>query len=131
MTPENARVALKRMLANGPLTGLPVKPADLDVLLALAALRFEPGREYREREVNDLLREWLRTLCAPFGVDHVTLRRCLVDARILHRDRQGSTYQVDPARIDRALADIDPVQLLAEVRDERAARKRAHQRPAP
>jgi hypothetical protein len=131
MTHDQAQAALKRMLANGPLTGLPVKPADVDVLLALAALRFAPGREYREREVNDLLRDWLRTFCAPFGIDHVTFRRCLVDARILLRDRHGSAYQVAPAKIDRALASLDPARLLADVRDKRAARKRAHQRPAP
>jgi len=126
MTAGQPRVALKRMLANGPLTGLPVRPGDLELLLALAALRFEQGRDYREREVNDVLRDWLSTFCAPFGVDHVTFRRCMVDARFLHRDRSGSAYRVDPAKVDRAHGGIDPAQLLAEIKDERAARKRAH-----
>ena len=114
------------MLANGPLTGLPVRRGDFGLLLGLAALRFEAGRCYSENEVNDVLRDWLSTFCAPHGIDHVTLRRCLVDAAILHRDRAGSAYGVDAARIDRAHADVDPAQLLAEVCDERAERKRAY-----
>jgi hypothetical protein len=126
MTADQTRAALKRMLANGPLTGLPVRPSDLELLLALAALRFEQGREYREREVNDVLRDWLSTFCAPFGIDHVTFRRCLVDARILHRDPAGSIYRIDPAKIDPGHAGVDLVQLLADIQDERAERKRVH-----
>lgn len=126
MTADKATVALKRMLANGPLTGLPVRQSDLELLLALAAPRFEKGREYREREVNDVLRDWLSTFSAPHGIDHVTFRRCMVDARILHRDPAGSTYRVDPAKIDPGHAGVDLAQLLADVKDERAERKRVH-----
>jgi hypothetical protein len=126
MTAGQTRVALKRLLANGPLTGLPVRRSDLELLLALAAPRFDAGRTYSENEVNDLLRDWLATFCAPYGTDHVTFRRCLVDAGILQRDRAGSTYRIDPARIDPAHASIDLAHLLEEVAADRAARKRAH-----
>ena len=114
------------MLANGPLTGLPMRRADLELLLELAARRFEARRTYTEREVNDPLRDWLATFCAPYGIDHVTLRRCMVDAQILRRDRAGSTYRIDPLRIYAEHADVDLAQLLAEIAADRAARKRAH-----
>ena len=126
MTPEKTRLALKRLLANGPLTGLPVRRGDLDLLLDLAAPRFDAGRVYSEGEVNDVLRDWLATFCAPFGIDHVTLRRCMVDAGILQRDRSGSKYAIVPARIDPEHAGVDLAWLLAEVASDRAARKRAH-----
>lgn len=96
---ESILGALRRMLANGPMTGLPRRPSDQEVLLALAALRFEAGRPYRESEVNEALREWLGGFFAPYGIDHVTMRRMLVDRRFLARDRAGSTYAADAERI--------------------------------
>jgi hypothetical protein len=131
MKPDKTRLALRRMLANGPLTGLPVRRGDLELLLALAAPRFEAGRTYAEGEVNDVLRGWLATFCAPFGIDHVTFRRCMVDAGILQRDRAGSVYRIDPARIEPGYASVDLAELLAEVAADRAARKRAHAAGAP
>jgi hypothetical protein len=118
------------MLANGPLTGWPRRPADQDLLVELAAERFEPGREYREPEVNDTIRAWLETFCAPYGIDHVTMRRMLVDARLLTREKNGASYRSNPAGGRRAEA-IDPAQVLAQIGDERAARKRGHAGSSP
>ena len=115
--------ALKRLLANGPLTGYPTRRADQKLLLRLASGRFETGRAYSEREVNGILETWLATFCAPYGIDHVSMRRYLVDARLLARDTAGSTYRrAAPAQE----VDADPAQVLAEIRRERAARKRQH-----
>jgi len=79
--------------------------------------RFEPRREYREAEVNDLLREWLSTFVAPFGFDHVTLRRRLVDTGLLLRDAAGSAYWT-LRRVPGM--DLDPARVLAQIREERA-----------
>ena len=114
---------LKRMLANGPLTAYPTRQEDEQLLLLLAAQRFEPRREYRESEVNDLLRAWLSIFVAPFGFDHVTLRRRLVDTGLLLRDAAGSAYWT--LRRVPGL-DIDPAAVLDEIRRERAERKRRH-----
>ncbi|MBD0844035.1 DUF2087 domain-containing protein [Streptomyces sp. TRM68416] len=52
------------------------------VLRHIAEQSFEPGVEYPERAVDDRLRAW----CEEDGeVDHVTLRRYLVDLHHLHR----------------------------------------------
>ena len=97
--------------------------ADQNLLLRLAAGRFAAKRSYTEAEVNEILRGWLATFCAPYGIDHVSMRRYLVDARLLARDTAGSTYRrAAPAQE----ADADPAQVLAEIRRERAARKRQH-----
>jgi hypothetical protein len=115
--------ALKRMLAHGPLTAYPTRRSDQELLLRLAAARFERGRAYTEAEVNDILAAWLDTFCAPYGIDHVSMRRYLVDARLLARDTAGSTYRLAaPA----AAADAEPAQVLAQLQRERALRKRTH-----
>ena len=126
MRAETTHQALRRLLANGPLTALPVRSADEQLLLRMAARRFQAQKKYREAEVNALLRAWLQTLSAPFGIDHVTLRRRLVDTRLLMRETSGSSYWVDASRLDDAALDIEPARVLAEIRDERAARKRQH-----
>jgi hypothetical protein len=115
--------ALKRLLANGPLTGFPTRRTDQDLLLRLAAARFDQERPYTEAEVNEILTTWLATFCAPYGIDHVSMRRYLVDARLLVRDTAGSSYRV-AARASQEQA--DPAQVLAEMQRARAARKRAH-----
>ena len=65
---ETIEQALRRLLANGPLTAFPTRPEDEQLLLLLAARRFEPRREYREAEVNERLREWLRGADLPVRV---------------------------------------------------------------
>jgi len=118
---ETMEQVLRRLLANGPLTAFPTRPEDEQLLLLLAAGRFEPRREYREAEVNERLREWLATFVAPFGFDHVTLRRRLVDTGLLMRDAAGSSYWT-LRRVPGM--DIDPAKVLAAIREERAERKR-------
>ena len=63
--------------AEGRLTSLPKREAYRLAALALLAERFDPRREYAEREVNELL--------AGDAPDHATLRRLLVDHGLLER----------------------------------------------
>lgn len=58
---------------------MPVQPAKLLVVLGWLAGRFEPGRAYAEREVNELL---LR-----HHDDYAWLRRALVDHGLMTRAR--------------------------------------------
>ena len=118
--------ALKRMLSNGPLAAVPKRPSDQHLLVTMAAAQLEPGREYGEGEVNDKLVAWLETFCDPYGLDHVTLRRMLVDSRLLSRTASGSSYRLNPERLSEieAVAAADPREVLEEIRAERASRKR-------
>jgi len=55
------------------------------------AAQFEPGREYHEREVNELLLDW-----HTFG-DWALLRRVLYDWRYVDRESDGSRYWLRPS----------------------------------
>jgi hypothetical protein len=123
---DKSHRALKRLLANGPLTAVPKRPDDQALLLQLAASRFEPERVYRESEVNEELKRWLQTFCAPSGIDHVTIRRLLVDSRLLTRDKPGSIYRVNRERIQKLEPGgaMNPAQVLAQIQIDREARKR-------
>jgi len=125
---EPARRILERLLANGPLTALPKRPGDQHLVALLAATRFEPGEIYLEAEVNARLVAWLETISVPYGIDHVTMRRLLVDSRLLTRTKSGSSYHLDAAsaaEID-AVRTLDPAELLATIAGERDRRKRQH-----
>ncbi|MET8359112.1 DUF2087 domain-containing protein [Micromonospora sp. NPDC005171] len=74
---------LRTFLRAGVLVGLPAQPSRRRVLLAHIAERsFELGTRYPERAVDDALKPW----CAAGGSDHVTLRRHLIDERLLTRE---------------------------------------------
>lgn len=123
---EETLLSLKRLLANGPLTAVPKRPSDQQLLVTLASAQFEAQRSYREPEVNETLVTWIATFCEPHGIDHVTLRRLLVDSRLLTRSPSGSNYRVNPERLAEveAVATIAPAEVLSEIRSERESRKR-------
>jgi hypothetical protein len=65
-----------------------VIPARRDVRLLLldqVAQAFEPGRRYREPDVNEILK--------PLYHDHATLRRYLVDEQLLSRTPDGTYWR--------------------------------------
>jgi hypothetical protein len=81
---------VRALFRRGRLVEIPRAPDLRLALLRHLAERFEPGRRYREPEVNALLRE--------AHDDHAALRRSLVDAGLLGRDDDGATYwRVDDA----------------------------------
>lgn len=111
---------------------LPKKAVDFNLLLYSATLGIEPGRTYSEAEVSDELERWILLFGRNFGLDHVTLRRFLIDGKYLRRDPAGTAYQLDPAgprfTFDPAIRSVDLEALLAEARRERELRKQDHLR---
>lgn len=71
---------------NGPLSSFPKKEKRKIVILRQLAQRFDPEREYNEKEVNAILK-------AAFS-DYVTLRRYLIAYGFLDRVADGSRYWV-------------------------------------
>jgi hypothetical protein len=67
-------------------------PPALHCVLASAAVRFEGGTRWTEREVNERLRDWLAHEGSMLATDHVELRRVLVDVGLLARDGFGHSY---------------------------------------
>lgn len=68
---------LRSFVKDGRVAAMPVKAGKRAVILELAAERFEKGRVYSEREVNEIL-------LGLYG-DYCTLRRELVDAGLMTR----------------------------------------------
>lgn len=100
MDDRRAAVVLRTFVPDGRLLRLPARRARRRVVLEYLAQSFEPGLRFPEGEVNAVLRAW----CATGEVDHVTIRRYLVDEGLLSREngmywRSGGWIDVlgDPA----------------------------------
>jgi len=108
--------------------------ADFNLMLAVASRAFATGRSYAEGEVNDVLRDWLAHEGSMLAVDHVELRRWLVDCRVLARDDYGHAYALgapsaDIAALAAALsgADLRAHGDAARLRDAQAREERKRQ----
>ncbi|WP_433271943.1 DUF2087 domain-containing protein [Actinosynnema sp. CS-041913] len=75
------RVPEDPFLRDGRLVRLPAQRGRRRAVLEQVCTAFEPGRRYPEREVVEVLRAW----CDGGEVDHVTVRRYLVDEGLLDR----------------------------------------------
>ncbi|WP_038019553.1 DUF2087 domain-containing protein [Synechococcus sp. PCC 7335] len=125
---DQVKKMLSRLLNGGLLNRLPKKFSDTELLMASAASSFSAKQQYSEQEVNDHLVNWLRGFTDPTGLDHVTVRRCLIDLKFLLRNPSGSSYWTNEAKISSVLAlearSIHPRDVLSEIQREREARKR-------
>ena len=79
---------------NSGMTGLPRRSRDRHILLKSVVLTLSTAKEYTERDVNERLQIWLADIGRSIHLDHVSLRRWLVDEGYLERDSRGSTYRV-------------------------------------
>lgn len=84
---DTALKALRQFDAVGRLTRWPIKYSVQRLMLWGLWMRFEGRRRYTEREVNEVLNAWHL-----YG-DHCTLRRELVDMRLLERKSDCSEYR--------------------------------------
>ena len=99
-----------RLLNGGLIDSFPRKFSDTELLMALAASSFNAEQLYSEKEVNNHLVSWLEGFTSPFNIDHVTVRRYLVDLRFLGRDSSGAAYWID--RVSHAMAILTTVSTL-------------------
>jgi len=111
--------------------GLPTKQQDRHILLASAVLGLEAGRKYSERQLNDELRTWSTRFGNAVCLDHVTLRRFLVDEGYLARDAAGSAYVSKkeglPCTFDPTIWSLDLQALIDDARKDREERKKLRQ----
>ena len=127
---------IERLEALAPRQGLSLggmhsaSPADFALMLAAAAQIFTPATVYTEREVNGRLRAMLAGVGLMLAVDHVELRRWLVDTGVLTRDGFGRAYTPGVPSPAIAVAiealaghDLDAIARTARERD--AARREA------
>ena len=88
----HAAKALTQFDEHGRLSRWPYKFSVQRLAMWGLWLRFESGRTYTEREVNDILKAW-----TTYG-DHVTPRRELVNMQLLGRKPDCSAYWKEPQR---------------------------------
>jgi hypothetical protein len=70
-------------------------------------LTLDPTQRYTEREVDDKVLFWLADIARSVDIDHVRLRRWLVDGGYLERHRDGSAYWVSETGPRDAMFDVD------------------------
>ncbi len=122
------RLCVRRGIALGGLAS--GRQDDFRAVLAAAALALDEGAGYDESAVNARLKAWLDGPGAMVEVDHVELRRWLVDTGLVRRDGYGRHYtRAEPvpdafAHALAGLAGVDLALLAAEAREsEREARE--------
>jgi hypothetical protein len=105
---------------------------DREILMQSIVMRLDSARTYREAEINEALRAWMREVVPELETDHVTLRRLLVDHGRLERRADGKVYQVGfPPRIvafDLEIYDVDLAATVAAYRELRLSRRRRGRR---
>jgi hypothetical protein len=106
--------------------GLPRKERDKHVLYKSILLTIEPDRDYPEKELNEALKKWLHEVGKAIEIDHVTLRRHLIDEGYLSRDQAGTAYRVQTEHMadlfEPETNSIDPAAVIAmaeEIRDQK------------
>lgn len=73
---------MRTFVRDGRLLRLPAQRSRRCTVLKHVVQAFEPGVRYTEKEVDAVLRTW----CAGGTVDHVSLRRFLVDEGLVTRE---------------------------------------------
>ena len=129
-TREHVEGLFRRLLQSGRLEGFPRNPDHLHIVLAVATGGMARRRPYAEWEVNEALADWLDSVRA--AIDHVTLRRRMVDCGFLKRTTNGSRYFLNYGRVVEVLGDpaieVDAGAIVDDVRSERSERKEAYLR---
>lgn len=132
ITRDEFKKRIVKLLLRSGLTDFPKNVKDQYVLLKSAMLVLRPkAGEMTEKEVNEGLRVWVDNVGQIEAIDHVTLRRALVDTGFLSRSDNGAVYQVSPSgprlwQFETAVDQVDVLDVLNAAREEMAARKRAY-----
>lgn len=96
---------------------LPKKYQDQQILFKSIILTMDNNKNYIELEINEAIKDWLGKVGKEIDLDHVTLRRGLVDNRYLSRDDEGSHYRVasdSDELFEPGVNDLDPVIVINE-----------------
>ena len=129
-TKEEVEQLLRRLFKGGLIGRIPKGRKDAEVFLALAAARVDSQAYLTESEINEELKDWLEGMANPSDLDHVTVRRYLVDLGMVFRDAEGHSYRTNQAVINRYIdvsaRTVAPTEILAEVELARAQRRKVN-----
>lgn len=119
---------LCRLGADGAHRRFPRNRRDREILMQSIVMQLDSARTYSEPEINAQLRAWSTDVAPSIDIDHVTLRRLLVDYHRLERTFDGSAYRVSfPASVvavDLEIYDLDLRATTATYREHVQSRRR-------
>lgn len=84
---------LQHLLKKKDFTLKNLKHEEFQTCLALASLTVPSSQILSEKDVNEALKHWLNGIGSILWIDHVELRRTLIDYGFLHRNLAGNEYQ--------------------------------------
>jgi hypothetical protein len=116
-------------VCRGKNAGFPRKQRDRHIIYRSIVQTLRSAQQYSEQSLNDALRQWIMDVGPSMDIDHVTLRRYLVDNTYLQRDPLGASYRVNEAgrgevQFHPAVNDLDISAILTEADEEALLRKR-------
>lgn len=119
---------LNKLCGKSDLIQFPKNHTDRFVLLESIALTFKPQKKYSEKSINETVAEWIENMAKESYLDHVTLRRYLVDFGLIERDPAGHQYHVSESRLSNLFEDtirtMNPFALVKKFRKEREAQRK-------
>lgn len=117
MTVEQFEDRMGELCLRSGIAGFPRKRRDQHILLKSVVLTLDRDRDYTERQIADKLAFWLVDICTSADLDHVTLRRLLVDTGYLAREDDGTKYRVaDPVGAEGMFArEVDTVDVYESI----------------
>lgn len=108
----------------------PKKQQDRHILLKSSTLGLTPGEIYTESQINDNLQGWTSAFGGNFGLDHVTLRRYLIDDGYIQRDPAGGSYQLGTSELvftyDDSIMGLDLEEIIRQAQLERERKKQQY-----
>ncbi|UCG92907.1 MAG: DUF2087 domain-containing protein [candidate division WOR-3 bacterium] len=122
ITCEQFKKRLSDLCVRSGLSGLPRKLQDRHIIMKSVVLTLEAGEEYTEKQIDENLKLWLANIGSSIGLDHVTLRRQLVELKYLERKMDGSRYRVCPSgpgqsMFESGVENIDIYEVIHACRD--------------
>ncbi len=131
MTTNEFKKRLVKLCLRSGLSDFPKSDIDQHVLLKSVMLTFDRTGDFTEKEINAKLKHWVEHIGTFELVDHVTLRRRLVDAGYVSRSNNGAVYQIAESGVggdgfETAVNHLNPAQILSDARAEIERRKQAY-----
>lgn len=119
---------LCRLGADGASRRFPRNSRDREILMQSVVMQLDSARTYSEPEINGQLKAWSSDVAPSIDIDHVTLRRLLIDYHRLERTFDGRAYRVSfPASVvafDLEIYDLDLRATIAAYREHVQSRRR-------
>ena len=124
---QQFKTSIARQFGGGHQPRFPKRRQDQLIFLGAAALYLSQHHLGQEKTLNTKLMNWLNEMGADQAVDHVTLRRYLVDFGFVERDRAGTRYRIRDAELQRlfdpSIFNLNLYSIVGQAQAEREAKR--------